>query len=468
MAEEGKRIPELSKAASSAKDGVYAIYDPNTNKTVQIDIQSGLGAVRANMDWQADASYSIGDLVLFNLLAWKSLQNTSIGNIPTENTFWTEVPISAADGITDTQWSAGVFTYNDSKVVYNNAQYYLQDTAPFESTDFDAELTAGNWASPDLGALDNLQFTNQVTPPAYSSGLMWFSGDHFNFYDNIPGTSIQLGEELFVHVYNNNGSTLTNFTAVRYGPSVGGIPAAVRAQADTVSNARSFGVCTHDILVGEVGKVTTFGPTGGDTSMWNDNDRLWLSATVAGELTNIEQPILKPIGRVLVSDTEANGGKIYVFQQEAINVTALGQAVGSNQTQLLGITPEPLEVYNVGGFEKNVTLTQTGGGPATAIMSPASIGASGYYRISFNITITSDNNRIHIFEVYINGSPTGLLTAIDLQNNNIDSGNGSFSAITQSIITNTDTIEIYASISANTATITVASLALNIERIGTV
>lgn len=468
MAEEGKRIPELSKAASSAKDGVYAIYDPNTDKTVQIDIQSGLGAVRADMDWQADTSYSIGDLVLFNLLAWKSLQNTSIGNIPTENTFWTEVPISEADGITDTQWAAGVFTYNDSKVVYNNAQYYLQDTAPFESTDFDAELTAGNWAAPGLGAVDEILFNPLGAEPVYTDGLLFYQNGSLNFFDSIPGTSIQMGKELVIEVYNDNGVTLNNFTAVRYGTTVSGYPAAVRAQADTILNARSFGVCTHNILVSEVGKVTTYGTVGGDTSMWSVNDILYLSATVAGELTNIEQPILKPIGRVLVSDTEANGGKIYVFQQEAINVTALGQAVGSNQTQLLGITPEPLEVYNVGGFEKNVTLTQTGGGPATAIMSPASIGASGYYRISFNITITSDNNRIHIFEVYINGSPAGLLTAIDLQNNNIDSGNGSFSAITQSIITNTDTIEIYASISANTATITVASLALNIERIGTV
>lgn len=307
-----------------------------------------------------------------------------------------------------------------------------------------------------------------TTDPPYREARFWYGNGSFNIYDQITGTSIQVGKEIIVDVYNNNGATLTNFTVIRYGPTVGGFPAAVRAQADTVDNANSFGICTHNIGIGQVGKVVTQGLAGGDTSMWNANDILFLSATVSGEMTNIEQAILKPVARVIVADTEVNGGKIYVFQQAIINITALGQAIGNDESQLLTTTPQPLEVYDINVFEQNVDVTQVGAGPATAIMSPASIGASGFYRVSFNISITGTSNTIHIFEVEVNGTPTGILTAVDLTNNNINSGNGAFSVITETQISNVDTIEIYAYVGAGTSTITAATVVMNIERIGNV
>lgn len=146
MATGDRKITQLPKAASTAKDGVLAIVDPITLKTVQLAIQTGLGAERADMDWQSDTTYSIDDFVLYNgLTAWKSLQNSNTGNVPAENTFWEQTTISPADGITDTQWQAGLFTYDDSKVIYQNTSYFLQDAAPFESSNIANEITAGNW-----------------------------------------------------------------------------------------------------------------------------------------------------------------------------------------------------------------------------------------------------------------------------------------------------------------------------------
>lgn len=146
MATGDKKITQLPKAASTAKDGVYAIVDPITLQTVQQAIQAGLGASRANMDWQSDTEYDEDDFVLYNgLTAWQSLQNSNTGNVPAENTWWTAITISPADGITDTQWQAGLFTYDDSKVIYQNTSYFLQDAAPFESTNIADEITAGNW-----------------------------------------------------------------------------------------------------------------------------------------------------------------------------------------------------------------------------------------------------------------------------------------------------------------------------------
>ena len=307
-----------------------------------------------------------------------------------------------------------------------------------------------------------------ATSPAYAEGRFWYGNNSFNIYDNIEGTSIQVGKEVVIDMYNGNGTTLTNFTVVRYGPAVGGFPAATRAQADTTANANSFGVCTHDILVTGTGKVTTQGLAGGDTSAWNANDILYLSATAPGEMTNIEQPILKPVARVLVAGTEVNGGSIYVFQQGVINVTALGQAGGADEIQLLTATPNKLEVYDANKFEQNVDVTQVGAGPYTAEMSPASVGAGGFYRVSFSISVTASGNTQHIFEVYINGAPTGQLGVIDCTNNNIDSGSTSFSSLTQVAATVSDVVEVYAYVAATTSTIAAASVTLNIERIGNV
>ena len=124
MADDSKRIPQLKPSTTGVKDGKLAAYNRISNDTEQVTQQKMLGATKASFAWQADVPYSIGDLKEFNELVWRSLINSNIGNIPAENSFWTNEPISTSDGITDTQYANGVFTYDNSKVIYNNAQYY--------------------------------------------------------------------------------------------------------------------------------------------------------------------------------------------------------------------------------------------------------------------------------------------------------------------------------------------------------
>lgn len=142
------RIYQLPRAAVTAKAGVFAVYDPVTDKTVQIAIQEAIGGTRASMDWNAGTTYASGAIVLYaGLTAWKSLVNNNLGNKPTENSYWTQLTISPSDGISDTPYSAGLFTYNNAKVIHNNTAYYLQVAAPYESDDIEAEITAGDWAT---------------------------------------------------------------------------------------------------------------------------------------------------------------------------------------------------------------------------------------------------------------------------------------------------------------------------------
>lgn len=148
MATEDRRIPQLPASSTGFKQGELAIYNPINDITERTKVMEALGAVRASMAWQAGTTYAADNIVLYNgLTAWTSLVGSNLGNVPAENSFWTEETISDADGITDTQWSAGLFTYDDSKVIYQNSAYFLQVAAPFVSSNIVTEIANGDWGT---------------------------------------------------------------------------------------------------------------------------------------------------------------------------------------------------------------------------------------------------------------------------------------------------------------------------------
>lgn len=319
-------------------------------------------------------------------------------------------------------------------------------------------------------APDSTQYNPSLpSNPAYSEGLVFYDSikKALSYYNDEDATTVNIAQELIIKVYNDNGTPITNGTAVRLdGGTVGGVPTVIRSIADTSFNANAIGVATHEISPSETGYITVWGSIGGyDTSGFTAGDILYVSATVEGELTNIEQPILKPIGLVLVSDID---GTIIIAQKPVQNITAIGQSIGSLRTQSITITPQSITAYEGNNFELNTVITNTGATNLTASISPVSIGASGFYRISFNVAITSASNALYTFEVYINGTPTGVLSVCDLINNNVTAGNASINSLTQTVILETDNIEIYAYADGGTNAVTYTSASFNIERIGTV
>ena len=308
----------------------------------------------------------------------------------------------------------------------------------------------------------------QSPDPSYQPGRFFFDGKDFRLYDNISGTSISIGKEQVADVHNATGVTVSNFQVLRFAGTVAGVPSIALGLADTVAHAEGLAIATHDIVDGAVGKATFFGLVGGDTSAWAVDAALFLSSTVPGQLTDVEQPILAFIGRVLVSD--AVNGVILIAPRGITNITAIGQ-VGylTSASQAISSTPTKLQVFNNSLFEKNVNIVQAGGAPEwTAEMSPGSIGASGFYKMDFNISISSTANDIHIFEVYINDTPSNILGIIDLNNNNIDAGSTAFSVISPTIITSADKIEMWVYTDSGAASISVASCVFSITRIGNV
>lgn len=325
-----------------------------------------------------------------------------------------------------------------------------------------------------LGALTGLLLKTQAAQvdPAWQEGLVFWDDVEkaLSYYNEESDTKINCGQEVVIKVYNNNGATIMNGDAVRFDTSVGGIPTVVRSLADTLANSASSGIATHDIPVGETGYVTRTGKVSDvDTSMWSEGDILYISDTVPGGLTNVPPGIVSPIAIVLTSDVS---GQIFTATSRTQTPVALGQersplAPTPSVTQSVTTTPQPFEGYDNSPFAINTTVTNIASGNGyRAQFSPESNAFSGFYKLSGTAAITSSANVAVFLEVYLNGSPTGLISAVDLTNPNIDFGTAALASFTESQLTPSDVIEAYIYCDTGTTTVTWNSLSFAIERLG--
>lgn len=320
---------------------------------------------------------------------------------------------------------------------------------------------------------DKSDYNTGLSNPAYLEGRVFYdmSKNTLAYYNDESDTTINLGQEIVLKVHNDNGSTIVNGDAVRYGGAiVSGIPTVVKSLADTVANAQVAGVATHDILVGETGYITVIGQLGGlNTSGFNEGDFLQVSSTTPGLLTNVEQDIVSIVAVVNVQDV--SDGSIIVKPREVLDPFAIGQNFNNvSSTQDITTTPVPLEGYTDTPFAKNVTIdTPTGaGGDFRSIISPLSASFSGFYRLVSELTMNCDSNVLVITELYINGNETGLIGKYDFRSNQVDEGKATFNAFSQTVITDSDELEVYVYTLAGTAEITAQNIVFNAERLGTV
>lgn len=164
--------------------------------------------------------------------------------------------------------------------------------------------------------------------PTHGEGRLFYDADEhaLSYYNEISGISHQIGQEGWVRIYNNSGSTISNGIPVyvsgsestEYRPTIGA------AQANAVSTSRLIGVATHEIPDASYGYVTQFGLIHDiDTSAFTDGAPVWLSATTPGAYTTSEpqSPNLSVfIGYVLRSDLTSG----------VLFVTTIGNTTGAS------------------------------------------------------------------------------------------------------------------------------------------
>jgi hypothetical protein len=159
-----------------------------------------------------------------------------------------------------------------------------------------------SWYNSGDATLGSLQFNTAHTPITNAEGLLQWNTTDGTLDLGMSGGDItqQIGQELFIHVYNDTGVDIPNGSPVCIVGRQGNLPKVALARSDAESTANVIGLATQDIpSTGEKkGYVTSFGLVrqiktnySGDGdwgTTWASGDNLYISKTIAGQLTNVE------------------------------------------------------------------------------------------------------------------------------------------------------------------------------------
>ena len=115
----------------------------------------------------------------------------------------------------------------------------------------------------DIGT--HIDFASQVTHPKHQAGRVFYSNDYkaLTVYNDITGSSLQVGHEEWVRVYNNTGSTIPSGTPVYDTGAFGETITVAPADATTEAKAAVLGIATHNIPTSSEGVVTVRGLVSG-------------------------------------------------------------------------------------------------------------------------------------------------------------------------------------------------------------
>lgn len=135
-----------------------------------------------------------------------------------------------------------------------------------------------------------LMFGTSPVAPGHAEGMMyWNSTRHcLNIMPDISGNILQVGEELWVRVYNNTASTIVDGTPVYITSAAGDLIYIAPARANSEGTSiTTLGLANSNIAAGAEGFVTILGGVHNiNTSGLTEGALVYVSASVAGGLTS--------------------------------------------------------------------------------------------------------------------------------------------------------------------------------------
>ena len=146
--------------------------------------------------------------------------------------------------------------------------------------------TTGDRIVTDVNGVD----FNLTDSPSYQEGRIFYDNESkaLSVYNDEADITLQVGQEEYLRVRNNAGSTILNGQAVRIVGSQGTHVTIEKAIATGSVTSQAVGIATHDIENNSFGYITTYGLVRGlDTSDFSDGDEIFLSQTVSGGLTGV-------------------------------------------------------------------------------------------------------------------------------------------------------------------------------------
>lgn len=278
----------------------------------------------------------------------------------------------------------------------------------------------------NLDAIDAWQGVSVQYDPVVDSYCMTKTQD---------GHQLDLGREVFFNAYNANGSGADPedprvFLSV--GAKVGEeqFQDVIKPVASDLDPRRVFGINTTSMQPGDRGKITTYGYVNEvNTSAWGVNDVLYVSPTVAGELTNVEPGInAYAIAKVLKSD--AVSGILFI---NSIGTDRSDPAAIETGTFRLNLTADPI-VVPAGSFLEAIPVLEgtTPSATVVVVVPDSSIVGAGTDHLGTIVvedtTIQSGERTSQIeFEVNSAGGGEKIYLEVylaDANGNLIDSGTG--------------------------------------------
>jgi hypothetical protein len=158
------------------------------------------------------------------------------------------------------------------------------------SQDLASVLGIGNSANAGIIDLDYLDFDTAAAHSVGVGELAWNSTDGTLDLGLQGGLKNKLGQQLVVKARNTSGSLISKGSVVRVVGVAGGFVGINLAQANNVANSETaFGIVAEDIADSSNGFVAINGIIHGvNTNAFTEGDILYLSPSVAGEITNVK------------------------------------------------------------------------------------------------------------------------------------------------------------------------------------
>ena len=260
--------------------------------------------------------------------------------------------------------------------------------------------------------------------PTYAAGkLVYDTGNEsLTFYNNDSNVALQVGQEEWIRVVNNTGSTIPNGAVVYLSGASGGKPTIALAQSNAAATTIGAGLATESIANGATGYVTCIGNVNGlDTSAFTAGQTVYISSTVAGGLTATAPTSPNYRYRVgIVGVSSATVGTIHVTPSTA----ALGNGT-ANQVFGMNAAGTAQEVKTLASGT-NITVAHTTN-TATFNLSGVVTGANGGTGVAnTGKTITIGGNFV------TSGASALTLTTTGTTNATIPSGTTTLANLTSS------------------------------------
>ena len=200
------------------------------------------------------------------------------------------------------------------------------DSLPIEYSNLSIDITTNTVSlNGSIGVSDYIDLNN-ISNPLHNEGRLFYDNTEHSLaiYNDEPDVTHQVGQEGFIRVYNNSGSTIVNGQVVYITGEDGteGRPTIGLAQANSETTSKAIGLTTHDIENNTYGYITFWGLVNGVvTSAFSPGDILYLSESIAGAVTTTkptQSNFEVTVGFVV---TSAVSGRILVSLNENISAT---------------------------------------------------------------------------------------------------------------------------------------------------